>query len=54
MLLIGFAILWLILGIVLAVLICTGTIPFIVFIFYWGLSSYFYFLTSNKTKKGND
>ena len=42
MLLTGFAIVWLILGMVLAILICVGKIPFIVFIIYWGLSSLFY------------
>lgn len=49
-----FAIGWFILGLVLAALAWLDKIPFIVFIFYWGLSSIFYFLTINKTKKGND
>ena len=52
MLLTGFAILWLIFGIVLAVLICIGKIPFLVFVFYWGMSGIFYFLSSYKLNKG--
>ena len=54
MLLISFAILWLILGIVLAALAWLAKIPFIVFILYWGMSGIFYFLTSYKLNKGND
>jgi predicted membrane-bound mannosyltransferase len=54
MLLTGFAILWLILGMILAVLICIGKIPFVVFMLYWGLSSLFYLITRNKTKGVND